>query len=193
MYKPLVSGAALATLFVFLAAPGPAVLAQDEPATASQDEPVAASEETPAEATTPEEDQAKTEKSEATPGAYRYTRDWRREAGHLDRMHQQQRAWVEARRRAREAQHQAWLWWQDPVYESNKLWRDGWSDYRRDMARARSEQMREWARQQQDYTVGQEPFGPEGGYGDPYYGGGYGDPYYYGGGAPYGFGSGPWW
>ena len=52
------------------------------------------------------------------------------------------------------------------------------------MARARNEQMREWGRQQQDYMVGQEPFGS---------GEGYGDPYYYGGGAPYGFGSGPWW
>jgi hypothetical protein len=67
MNKPLVSGAALATLFIFLAAPVPVALAQDEPvaapqdepAAASQDEPAAASQETPAEATKPEEGQAK--------------------------------------------------------------------------------------------------------------------------------------
>lgn len=201
MYKPLISGAALATLFVFLAAPVHVALAEGEPVAESQEtsaeaarpEEGQAEKETSAEATKSEEGQAETEKSEAAPGAYQHPRGWRRHAGHLDRMHQQQRAWVEARRRAREAQHQAWLWWQDPVYESGKLWRDGWSDYRRDMARARSEQMREWARQQQDYRVGQEPFGPGGGYGEPHYGGDYGDPYYYGGGAPYGFGSGPWW
>ena len=125
MNKPLVSGAALATLFVFLAAPVPVALAQVEPVAAPQDEPAAASQETPAEATKPEEGQAETEKSEAASSAYEYPRDWRRQAGHLDRMRQQQRAWVEARRRAREAQHQAWLWWQDPVYESGKLWRHG--------------------------------------------------------------------
>ena len=141
----------------------------------------------PSAAAQPEAAQTETEEAEAASSAYRYPRDWRRRTGDLDRMRQQQRAWVEARRRARDAQHQAWLWWQDPVYESNKLWRDSWYDYNRDMARLRSDQMRDWARQQQDYMIGQEPFGPRAGYNDPYY-------YdYYGGGAPYGFGSGPWW
>ena len=198
MYKSLISGAALATLFVFLAAPVHVALAEPEAVAKSIEataEPMTeqgqAAQQMPAEATTSEEAQAETEKVEAAPSAYRHPRHWRRHAGHLDRMRQQQRAWVEARRRAREAQHQAWLWWQDPVYESAKLWRDGWYDYRGDMARARSEQMREWARQQQDYMVGPEPFEAWGGYGDPSYG--FGDPWYYGGGAPYGFGSGPWW